>query len=96
MTEEERIPDDPKYNAAAKAVTKEAGEEGEPLSWCIQQDGTLTVILPSGKKINRPTPALAGGARVPAPGDTTTPDDVRSESPRRRTDPKPAARRKPK
>jgi hypothetical protein len=87
MSEQNRIPNDPKYKAAAMAITAESGEAGEPLSWRIQEDGTLTVILPSGKKINRP---------LPAPGGTTTPDDVRSQSPRRRTDPKPAARRKPK
>jgi hypothetical protein len=47
---------DPDLKAAAIDVTAKSGETGSPLSWRIQPDGTLTVILPSGKKINRPLP----------------------------------------
>lgn len=58
---------DPALKAAAIDVTTEAGE---PLSWRIQPDGTLTVILPSGKKINRPMPPYK-----PAPVTTAKPGE---------------------
>lgn len=64
----ERIPDDPKYktaaaNIAASFATEQAALslQGKPhnkgnhqaISWCIQEDGSLTVVLESGPKINR-------------------------------------------
>ena len=76
MDEEDRIQDDPKYKAAALLITADAGEEGAPMAWRIQEDGTLTVILPSGKKINRPLPAV-----TPAAAAGVTAEKARPTSP---------------
>lgn len=55
---------DPALEADAIAITFAAGEAGHPLSWRMQPDSTLTVVLPSGKKINRPIPTVKGVAKT--------------------------------
>lgn len=50
---DDRIRNDPRYQKAAEEISA-AHESAPPLSWRIQEDGTLTIILANGKKINEP------------------------------------------
>lgn len=54
----ERPVNDPELKAAAAQIAKEYKglHPGEPLAWRIQEDGTLTVVLKTGPKINAPIP----------------------------------------
>ena len=50
--------DDPKYKAAAEQIAAAEPEPSSAWAWCLQDDGTLTVVMWNGKKINRPLPAI--------------------------------------
>lgn len=65
---EDRTPNDPRYLAQATALAQQCNSA--PLSWRIQLDGSLTVILVSGSKINSAyplPPELAAPTDHPAP-----------------------------
>jgi hypothetical protein len=62
MTMNERIPNDPQYADAAEKIA--AQHHSQPLGWRVQEDGTLTVALVSGPKVNAAPLGKARPARL--------------------------------